>query len=76
MSPSADVLSRSLEKLRAVAGQDVPVINVHMGEHTAKDVEGYRHLGVEHILVELPTEPRDETLRRLDQLQTEFAQLA
>jgi probable F420-dependent oxidoreductase len=76
MSPSADVLSRSLEKLRAVAGQDVPVINVHMGEHTAKDVEGYHHLGVEHILVELPTEPRDETLRRLDQLQTEFAQLA
>jgi hypothetical protein len=32
-------------------------------------------LGLEHLLVDLPTEPRDETLRRLDELQTEFAQL-
>ena len=76
MSPSADALSGQLEKLRAVAGNDVPVINTHMGEPKAKEVEGYRDLGVEHVLVELETEPRDETLRRLDELQAEFSQLA
>jgi probable F420-dependent oxidoreductase len=75
MSPSADVLSGQLEQLRAVAGHDVPVINGHMGEAKAKDVEGYRDLGVEQVLVELPTEPRDQTLRRLDGLQAEFAKL-
>ena len=75
MSTSADGLAGQLEKLRAVAGHDVPVINVHMGEPTAKDLERYRDLKVEHVLVELPTEPRDQTLRRLDGLQTEFAQL-
>jgi hypothetical protein len=51
------------------------VINVHMGEPKATDLQRYRELKVEHVLVELPTEPRDQTLRRLDELQTEFAQL-
>lgn len=76
MSPSADVLSGQLEQLRAVAGRDVPVIVIHAGESTAKGVEGYLRLGVERVLVELPTEPREQTLRRLDELQTEFAHLA
>src|ERR1700730_3690342 len=40
-TPSAEVLSYELKELRAVAGDDVPVINTHMGEQTAKDVEGY-----------------------------------
>ena len=75
MSPSADTLAGPLEELRAVAGHDVPVINFHGGEPTAKDVERYRDLKVDHVLVDLPTEPRDQTLRRLDELQTEFAQL-
>jgi probable F420-dependent oxidoreductase len=75
MSPSADALAGQLQELRAVAGHDVPVINVHMGEPKAKDLERYRDLKVEHVLVELPTEPRDQTLRRLDELQSEFAQL-
>jgi probable F420-dependent oxidoreductase len=75
MSPSADALAGQLEELRAVAGHDVPVINVHMGEPKAKDLERYGDLKVEHILVELPTEARDQTLRRLDELQSEFAQL-
>jgi probable F420-dependent oxidoreductase len=74
-SLSADLLSGELEELREIAGQDVPVINIHFGEPKAKDVEGYRDIGVEHVLVELPTEPRDETLRRLDELQAEFAKL-
>jgi probable F420-dependent oxidoreductase len=76
MSPSADALAGQLEELRAVAGHDVPVIHIHMGEPQAKDLERYRDLKVEHVLVELPTEPRDQTLRRLDELQTEFAQLS
>jgi probable F420-dependent oxidoreductase len=76
MSPSADILSGQLEELRAVAGHDVPVIHTHMGEPKAKEVDRYRDLGVEHVLVDLPTEPRDQTLRRLDELQAEFAQLA
>jgi probable F420-dependent oxidoreductase len=75
MSPSADALAGQLEELRAVAGHDVPVINVHMGEPKAKDLQRYRDLKVEHVLIELPTEPRDQTLRRLDELHTEFAQL-
>jgi alkanesulfonate monooxygenase SsuD/methylene tetrahydromethanopterin reductase-like flavin-dependent oxidoreductase (luciferase family) len=77
IGPSADAVSGQLEELRGVAGHDVPVIHIHMGEEPkAKDVEGYRDLGVEHVLVELPTEPRDQTLRRLDELQAEFAKLA
>ena len=75
MAPSADVLSRGLAELRAVAGHEVPVINVHMGKHAAKELEDYLQLGVEHVLVELPTEPRDETLRQLDELRAEFAKL-
>jgi probable F420-dependent oxidoreductase len=76
MSPSAGALSGQLEELRATAGHDVPVIATHMGNHSAKELEGYRALGLEQVLVELPTEPRDETLRRLDELQAEFAKLA
>jgi alkanesulfonate monooxygenase SsuD/methylene tetrahydromethanopterin reductase-like flavin-dependent oxidoreductase (luciferase family) len=75
MAPSPDVLSGQLEELRAVAGQDVPVINIHMGESTAKAVAGYRDIGVEHVLVELETEPREESLRHLDELQADFAKL-
>jgi probable F420-dependent oxidoreductase len=75
MAPSPDVLSGQLEELRAVAGHDVPVINIHMGESTAKAVEGYRDIGVEQVLVELETEPRGETLRHLDELQAEFAKV-
>jgi probable F420-dependent oxidoreductase len=76
MTPAADVLSGPLEELRDVAGHDVPVIHFHGGEPTAKEIEGYRDLGVEHVLVDLPTEPHDETLQRLDELQAEFGQLA
>ncbi len=76
MSPSADALSGQLEELRATAGHDVPVIGSHIGNHAATELEGYRALGLQQVLVELPTEPRDETLRRLDELQAEFAKLA
>jgi probable F420-dependent oxidoreductase len=75
MSKSADALSGQLQELRAVASHDVPVINFHMGQLTAKEIESYQQLGVEHVLVDLETQPRDQTLRRLDELQAAFAQL-
>ena len=40
------------------------------GIPTRENVDGYGALGVERFLVELPTEPRDDTLRRLDDLAT------
>lgn len=76
MTGSAEELSSPLEQLRDVAGKDVPVIHFHGGKPAAKELEAYRKLGVEHLLVDLPTEPRDQTLQRLDGLQAELAKLS
>lgn len=76
MTPSAQALSGQLEELRGIADHDVPVINFHGGEPTAKELEGYLTLGLEQVLVDLPTEPREQTLRRLDDLQGEIAKLS
>jgi probable F420-dependent oxidoreductase len=76
MTGSAKDLAPPLGQLRDVAGQNVPVIHFHGGKPTANELEGYAELGVEHLLLDLPTEPRDQTLRRLDDLHTEFAKLA
>jgi probable F420-dependent oxidoreductase len=73
IAPSPAVLSAQLEELRAVAGSDVPVAVTQFGELTAEIIEGYESLGVERIVLELPTEPRDETLRRLDDWAAQFA---
>jgi hypothetical protein len=75
LSPSADALAGDLADLREVAGPDVPVIASHIGKVTADVLAGYRDLGIGHVTVELPTQPRDETLRRLDALQAEYAKL-
>ena len=75
MTPSAEALADQLKELRDVAGSDVPGIQYHGGNPTAKDVGEYQHLGIDHVLVDLPTEPRDQTFQRLDKLQAEFAQL-
>lgn len=74
-SPSPQHLASQLDELRTLVGRDVPVINIHAGAHTAEAVEGYLDLDLEHVLVELPTEPRDETLRRLDELHEELERL-
>lgn len=67
--PSPEVLAGQLKELHAVAGDDVPLIVSQLGGMlSAKSAEGYAALGVEHVIVELPTEPRDDTLRRLDRL--------
>ena len=76
ISPSADALAPDLAKLRDLAGPDVPVIASHIGDVTAEVLAGYRDLGIEHVTVELPTQPRDETLRHLDALHAEYAKLA
>ena len=75
LSPSADALAGDLAKLRDLAGEDVPVIASHVGKVTAEVLAGYRDLGIGHVTVELPTEPRDETLRRLDTLHAAYAEL-
>jgi len=75
LSPSADALAADLAKLRDFAGPDVPVIASHVGNVTAEVLTGYRDLGIEHVTVELPTQPRDETLRSLDALHAEYAKL-
>ncbi len=75
IASSADVLSGQLQQLRAVAGSDVKVIGIHMGEPTAQSIEGYLDLGLERVLLELPTEPLQPTLRRLDTMTAELAQL-
>jgi probable F420-dependent oxidoreductase len=75
VTPSADALVSPLEELRGVVDHDVPVINSHVGEPTAEALEGYLKLGLKEVLVEIPTEPRDQTLRRLDALQAEIAKL-
>jgi probable F420-dependent oxidoreductase len=75
LSPSADALAGDLATLHDLAGPDVPVIASHIGKVTAEVLAGYRDLGIEHVTVELPTKPRDETLRCLDALHAEYAKL-
>jgi len=76
MTGSVEDLAGPLGELRAVADHDVPVIHFHGGEPTAKKLAGYRDLGLEQVLLDLPTESRDQTLRRLDELHAESAKLA
>jgi probable F420-dependent oxidoreductase len=75
IAPSPDVLAGQLEQLHAVAGNDVPVTVSQLGTLSADTAQGYASLGVERVVVELPTEPRDDTLRRLDRMAAEFATL-
>lgn len=70
---SSTEFSSALAELRTTAGPDVPVTVCHWGESaSAKDVELYRDLGVERVLLNLPTLPRDETLRHLEVLVEEL----
>ncbi len=42
---------------------------------SANTAQGYAALGVKRVVIDLPTEPRDDTLRRLDRMAAEFATL-
>jgi probable F420-dependent oxidoreductase len=70
IAPSPRSLARDLEDLRSATVHEVPVTVSQFGIPERQTVDGYRALGVERFLVELPTEPRDDTLRRLDDLTT------
>ena len=63
MSPGK--LESMLGELREVAGRDVPV-TVYGASSEPEDLEAYAQLGVERILLGLPTIPESETLNYLD----------
>jgi len=58
-------LAPKIERLRQEAGRDVPV-TVYAVPDTDEALEGYRRLGVERVLLYLPTKPEGETLAHLD----------
>jgi probable F420-dependent oxidoreductase len=62
-----DKLEPMMDGLREVAGRDVPV-SVFNASREPEDLEAYARLGVERVLLTLPTLPEDETLMQLDDL--------
>ncbi|MFF1420513.1 LLM class F420-dependent oxidoreductase [Streptomyces sp. NPDC058280] len=66
-SMSAGQLGPQIDRLRAVAGRQVPV-TVYAVEKEPEIVEQYTRLDVERLLFYLPTMPEAETLAYLDQL--------
>ena len=65
MSPGK--LQLMLGELREVAGKDVPV-TVYGASSDLEDLEAYARLGVERVLLGLPTLSESETLDHLDSL--------
>ncbi|GDY29703.1 LLM class F420-dependent oxidoreductase [Gandjariella thermophila] len=57
----------ALKEIRERAGRDVP-FTVYAAPNDPEVINGYAELGAERILLYLPTRPRDETLRELDEL--------
>ncbi|WNE94600.1 LLM class F420-dependent oxidoreductase [Streptomyces luomodiensis] len=64
-SESPDALRPQIERLREVAGREVPV-TVYAVPEDPDALEGYQRLGVERVLFYLPTVPEAETMTRLD----------
>ena len=62
-----DKLEPMLRELREVAGRDM-LTTVFNASSDLKDLEEYRRLGVERVLLGLPTLPESETLQQLDNL--------
>jgi hypothetical protein len=54
-------------ELRELAGRDVPVSVFNAADEPA-DLEAYARLGVERVLLSLPTLPEGESLDHLDTL--------
>lgn len=65
MSP--DKLEPMLGELKEIAGRDVPV-TVFGVSGERDELEAYEELGVERVLLDLPTLPESETLDQLDEL--------
>jgi probable F420-dependent oxidoreductase len=64
---SPEELEPMLGGLREVAGRDVPT-TVFNASSDLEALEEYRRLGVERVLLGLPTLPESETLQQLDNL--------
>jgi probable F420-dependent oxidoreductase len=62
-----ETLEPMLAELAEAAGREVPV-TVFGASGKPEDLEGYERLGVERVLLSLPTLPEDETLGNLDEL--------
>ena len=62
-----DKLEPMLGELREVAERDVPV-TVFNASSEPEDLEAYARLGVERLLLSLPTLSKSETLNQLDEL--------
>ena len=62
-----DRLEPMMVELREVAGRDVPV-SVFNASSESEDLQAYRRLGVDRVLLGLPTLPEAETLDHLDKL--------
>ena len=62
-----DKLEPMMGELREVVGRDVPV-SVFNASSEPEDLKAYAHLGVERVLLGLPTLPESETLKQLDDL--------
>ena len=60
-------LEPMLGELREAAGRDAPV-SVFNASGEPEDLEAYARLGVERVLLGLPTLPEGETLDHLDNL--------
>jgi probable F420-dependent oxidoreductase len=64
---SPDKLEPMMGELREVAGREVPV-SVFNASSEPEDLKAYAQLGVERVLLDLPTLPESETLKQLDDL--------
>jgi probable F420-dependent oxidoreductase len=62
-----DKLQPMMGELREVAGSDVAV-SVFNASSEPEDLQAYAQLGVERVLLGLPTLPESETLKQLDNL--------
>ncbi|MCL6439170.1 MAG: LLM class F420-dependent oxidoreductase [Rubrobacteraceae bacterium] len=60
-------LAPMMEELREVSGRDVPV-TVFGASHDREVLEEYARLGVDRVLLDLPTLPEPETVELLDEL--------
>ncbi|MFG2385911.1 LLM class F420-dependent oxidoreductase [Streptomyces avermitilis] len=60
-------LGAQIERMRKTAG-DRPAVVVYAAQYDRESLDTYAELGVERVLLYLPTQPEDETLRTLDDL--------
>ncbi|MET7609169.1 LLM class F420-dependent oxidoreductase [Streptomyces avermitilis] len=60
-------LGAQIERMRKTAGGR-PAVVVYAAQYDRESLDTYAELGVERVLLYLPTQPEDETLRTLDDL--------